>query len=69
MPTYGFRCECGVVTEARRGVEVTYILCLACGGKAKREMARVALLRLPTRGSLVSTAALAAAKEKREWQT
>ncbi len=64
MPTYDYRCECGVVTEARRGVEVREIPCPACGGKAKREMPRRgALLGLPTRGSSLSTAALAAEED------
>jgi len=52
MPSYDFRCDCGEVTEARRGVDVKSIPCPACGGNAVRAFPRnVGLMGLPTRGS------------------
>ncbi|KKL48824.1 hypothetical protein LCGC14_2321630 [marine sediment metagenome] len=37
MPIYDYRCNCGEVTEARRGVGFTSIPCPACGRTAARE--------------------------------
>ncbi len=36
MPIYDYRCECGEVTEARRGLEDYFIPCPLCGDTAKR---------------------------------
>ena len=36
MPLYDFACKCGEVTEVRQRMDVTFILCPACGGTAKR---------------------------------
>jgi putative FmdB family regulatory protein len=36
MPTYDYRCKCGEITEARRGVEVSSLPCPLCGGTAHR---------------------------------
>lgn len=56
MPTYDYRCNCGVVTEARQGVDVKSIPCPACGHKATRQFScKVALMGLPTRGTSVPT--------------
>jgi hypothetical protein len=52
MALYDYLCECGVVTEARRGVDVESIPCPACGQPAKRQpVYQVAVLSsgLPTR--------------------
>lgn len=50
IPLYDFVCECGEVTEARRGVDVKSIPCPACGEKAVRDLPRnVGLHGLPTR--------------------
>lgn len=50
MPLYDYRCKCGVVTEARRGVDVKSIPCPACGGDTARDFPRnVGLSGLPTR--------------------
>ena len=36
MALYDFACDCGEVTEARRGMDVESIPCPACGQEAKR---------------------------------
>ena len=36
MPTYDYRCKCGEVTEARRGLEDYFIPCASCGETAHR---------------------------------
>lgn len=54
MPLYDFVCDCGEVTEARRGIEVFLIPCPACGKKAIRDFPRnVGLSGLPTRSGVV----------------
>ena len=51
MPLYDYLCECGVVTEARRGIGVKAIPCPACEQSAKRQAVyRVSLRGLPTLG-------------------
>jgi len=63
IPLYDYRCECGVVTEARQAVTVKVIACPACGKKAERDWPRVGLHGLPTRGSSVYSADLSATEE------
>ena len=36
MPYYNFSCDCGHVTEARRGYDETTVDCEACGATARR---------------------------------
>lgn len=53
MPVYDYLCDCGVVTEARRGINEEAIPCPACGQVAKRQAVyRVSLSTkgLPTLG-------------------
>jgi hypothetical protein len=51
VPLYDYLCECGVVTEARRGINEETIPCPACGQPAKRQAVyRVSLRGLPTLG-------------------
>lgn len=57
MPLYDFRCECGEVTEARRGIGVGEIRCPACGGEAKRSAVNrvsIACEGLPTKAGIIA---------------
>ena len=53
MPLYDYICECSVVTEARRGVDIKSIPCPVCGADTIRDFPRnVGLSGLPTRTSV-----------------
>jgi len=57
MPLYDYVCECGVVTEARRGMDISTIPCPSCEGEAKRSAVHsiaIACEGLPTRAGIMA---------------
>jgi len=57
MPTYDYCCDCSVVTEARRGIDVKSIPCPVCGADATRRPFHrvfIACEGLPTRAGIMA---------------